>query len=321
MSSTHPTPPSALAVGLALASVYLVWGSTYLAIRVGLEGYPPFLMGSLRFLAASAVFYAFLRWRGHAPPTRAQWKNAAIMGLFMMLLGNGMVNFAEQTVSSGLAAVAVASMPLWAGLFGVLRGQHPSRGEWLGLVVGFAGVVWLNFDGEMQASLVGMVALVLAPMAWAWGSVWSRGRDLPAPFMSTAAQMLCGGVAMGVLGLSLTGKALDLGIWALEVVDLRRFGQGKHLNVDDTPAGGGAGMVLRADVVDAALRVAADGTPRDRARWPVVYLSPQGQTLSDSTVATPSRALSRASASPPRLRSSKPAQMREDSTTARPSSA
>lgn len=203
MTPPAVAPPSKLAVGLALASVYLVWGSTYLAIAYGLEGYPPFLMGSLRFIAASLVFYAFLRWRGHAPPTRAQWKNAAVMGLFMMLLGNGLVNFAEQTVSSGLAAVAVASMPLWAGLFGVMRGQNPSRGEWLGLGIGFLGVVWLNLGGEMRASLGGALALLLAPIAWAFGSVWSRSRDLPAPFMSTAAQMLCGGVAMGVLGLLL----------------------------------------------------------------------------------------------------------------------
>ena len=210
MSPEKSAAPTAWAIGLALTSVYLVWGSTYLAIRVGLEGYPPFLMGSLRFIAASLVFYAFLRWRGHAPPTRAQWKNAAVMGLFMMLLGNGLVNVAEQTVSSGLAAVAVASMPLWAGLFGVMRGQNPSRGEWLGLVIGFLGVVWLNFDGEMQASLVGMVALLLAPIAWAWGSVWSRGRDLPAPFMSTAAQMLCGGLAMGALGLLIGERITDV---------------------------------------------------------------------------------------------------------------
>lgn len=203
MNNPPNTPPTAFAVGLALASVYLVWGSTYLAIRVGLEGYPPFLMGSIRFIAASLVFYAFLRWRGHAAPTRAQWRNAAVMGLFMMLLGNGMVNFAEQSVSSGLAAIAVASMPLWAALFGVLRKQHPSRGEWLGLAIGFIGVIWLNAGSQLRGSLPGMVALILAPVAWAWGSVWSRGRDLPAPFMSTAAQMLCGGVAMGLLGLGL----------------------------------------------------------------------------------------------------------------------
>ncbi len=203
MSTSAADRPAAWAVALALASVYLVWGSTYLAIRVGLEGYPPFLMGSLRFLAASLVLYGVLRSRGHAPPTRAQWKNAAVMGLFMMLLGNGLVNVAEQSVSSGLAAVAVASMPLWAGLFGTLRGQRPGRGEWLGLVVGFAGVAWLTLHGEMRASATGLVALVLAPVAWAWGSVWSRGRDLPAPFMSTAAQMLCGGVAMAGVALLL----------------------------------------------------------------------------------------------------------------------
>jgi drug/metabolite transporter (DMT)-like permease len=191
--------PSALAVALALGSVYLVWGSTYLAIRIGLDGYPPFLMGALRFLAAGAVFYAVLRWRGHAAPTRAQWKNAAVMGLFMLVLGNGMVNFAEQTVSSGVAAIAVASMPLWAGLFGVLRGNNPSRGEWLGLAIGFAGVVWLNAGSELRASLPGMIALIAAPVAWAWGSVWSRGRDLASPFVSTAAQMLWGGLFMAVL--------------------------------------------------------------------------------------------------------------------------
>ena len=210
MSAPSAAPPSAFAVGLALASVYLVWGSTYLAIRVGLEGYPPFLMGSLRFIAASLVFYAFLRWRGHAAPTRAQWRNAAVMGLFMMLLGNGMVNFAEQSVSSGLAAIAVASMPLWAALFGVLRKQHPSRGEWLGLAIGFIGVIWLNAGSQLRGSVPGMVALILAPIAWAWGSVWSRGRDLPAPFMSTAAQMLCGGVAMGLLGLGLGERLTEV---------------------------------------------------------------------------------------------------------------
>lgn len=195
--------PSALAVGLALASVYLVWGSTYLAIRVGLEGYPPFLMGAVRFIAASLLFYAFLRLRGHVAPTRAQWQNAAVMGLFMMLLGNGLVNLAEQSVSSGLAAIAVASMPLWAGLFSAMKGRYPNRIEWLGLVLGFAGVVWLNAGSDIAANPAGMLALLLAPIAWAWGSVWSRDRDLPAPFMSTAAQMLCGGVAMLVVGLAL----------------------------------------------------------------------------------------------------------------------
>ena len=206
--SDEGTKPGALAVAAALAAVYLVWGSTYLAIRIGLQGYPPFLMGGLRFLVAAALFYGVLRWRGQAAPTRAQWKNAVVMGLFMLVLGNGMVNFAEQTVSSGLAAIAVASMPLWAGLFGVLRGQHPSRGEWMGLAIGFVGVIWLNAGSELRASLPGMLALITAPIAWALGSVWSRGRDLAAPFMSTAAQMVCGGIAMTLLGVVL-GERID----------------------------------------------------------------------------------------------------------------
>lgn len=87
----------------------------------------------------------------------------------------------------------------------------------------------------------------------------------------------------GTLGLSLTGKALDFGLWQLETIDLREFGEGKHRNVDDTPAGGGAGMVLRADVVDAAFRHARIGTPVDRARWPVIYLSPRGAPFTQAT--------------------------------------
>jgi tRNA (guanine37-N1)-methyltransferase len=87
----------------------------------------------------------------------------------------------------------------------------------------------------------------------------------------------------GTLGLSLTGKALDFGLWRLEPIDLRSFGEGRHRNVDDTPAGGGAGMVLRPDVVDAALRRAAEGTPVDRSRWPVIYLSPRGRPFDQAT--------------------------------------
>ena len=198
--ATTPTP---LQVMLALAAVYLIWGSTYLGIRVALDGYPPFLMGGMRFLAAGAVLYAFLRWRGHAPPTRVQWRNAMVLGLLLVMLGNGLVNFAEQTVSSGLAAVAIASMPLWVGMFSAFRGRHPGRLEWLGLCVGFAGVVWLNFGSAMSASVPGMLALLAATLSWAFGSVWSRDRDLAPPFMNTAAQMLCGGTMMGLLGLGL----------------------------------------------------------------------------------------------------------------------
>ena len=196
-------------VAFALAAVYLIWGSTYLGIRFALEGgFPPFLLGGIRFTIAGSLMYAFLRWRGVPAPTRPQWCNAAFMGLLLMLLGNGMVNVAEQTVSSGLAAVAVASAPLWMGIFAAMRGDKPTRREWVGVGVGFIGVLWLNADSSLTASRVGMLALLVATLAWSFGSIWSRGRDLPSPFMSSAAQMLCGGVAMCFAG-AVTGERFD----------------------------------------------------------------------------------------------------------------
>ena len=196
-------------VAMALAAVYVIWGSTYLAIRYALEGgFPPFLLGGVRFLIAGGLMYAFLRWRGVDAPTRAQWGNAAVMGVLLLLLGNGMVNLAEQTVSSGMTAVAVASAPLWMGIFAAMRGQHPSRMEWVGLGIGFLGVLWLNLDSSLSASTVGLAALLVASLAWSFGSIWSRGRDLPAPFMAAAAQMLCGGLAMCIVGATV-GERFD----------------------------------------------------------------------------------------------------------------
>lgn len=206
MSSTAPT---ASRVALALAALYLIWGSTYLAIRFALEGgFPPFLLGGVRFLIAGGLMYAVLRWRGMPAPTRPQWRNATVMGVLLLVLGNGMVNLAEQTVSSGMTAVAVASAPLWMGVFAAMRGDRPTRMEWLGLGIGFLGVLWLNAGSSLAASPVGLVALLVASIAWSYGSIWSRGRDLPSPFMAAAAQMLCGGVAMCVLGV-VVGERFD----------------------------------------------------------------------------------------------------------------
>ena len=189
-------------VAFALALVYLIWGSTYLGIRFALEGgFPPFLLGGLRFTMAGALVFAVLRWRGVPMPTRAQWGNVAVMGVLLLMFGNGMVNLAEETVPSGMAAVAVASAPLWMGVFAALRGDRPTRIEWIGLGIGFLGVVWLNSGSSLTAAPRGLLALLVASLAWSFGSIWSRGRDLPSPFMAAAAQMLCGGLVMCVVGL------------------------------------------------------------------------------------------------------------------------
>ncbi|GHC10917.1 drug/metabolite exporter YedA [Thermomonas carbonis] len=208
-TTSSAATPTGGRIALALAAVYVIWGSTYLAIRFALEGgFPPFLLGGIRFTIAGALMYALLRWRGMPAPTRAQWGNAVVLGILLMLLGNGMVNLAEQTVSSGMAAVAVASAPLWMGIFAAMRGDRPTRGEWVGLGIGFIGVLWLNAGSSLSATPMGMLALLVATLAWSFGSIWSRGRDLAPPFMNAAAQMLCGGVAMIVVGL-LSGERMQ----------------------------------------------------------------------------------------------------------------
>jgi drug/metabolite transporter (DMT)-like permease len=136
-------------------------------------------------------------------PTAKQWCNCAITGTLLLVGGNGLVCYAELTVSSSLAAVAVASMPLFAALIAGAYGKWPNHRDWIGLVIGFAGVIVLNFGGEMRSSPAGALALFFAPLTWAFGSVWSRRQDMPEPFMSTAAQMVTGGIALAIVSLAL----------------------------------------------------------------------------------------------------------------------
>jgi drug/metabolite transporter (DMT)-like permease len=222
-----PVRASPLPIACALALVYVVWGSTYLAIRFALEGgWPPLLMAGARFLVAGVLMYAVLRWRGVPPPTHAQWRNVTVMAVLLLGFGNGMVCIAEQTVSSGLAAVAVASAPLWMGLFAAMRGQYPARLEWIGLGIGFLGVAWLNAGSSLTGTPVGLVALLIAPLAWAYGSIWSRGRDLPSPFMSAAAQMLVAGLVLPLAGFALGERLHQWPTWqsTLSVGYLVSFG-------------------------------------------------------------------------------------------------
>ncbi|UHQ20239.1 drug/metabolite exporter YedA [Lysobacter sp. KIS68-7] len=201
VSNTELRSASPMAVALALAAVYILWGSTYLAIRFALHGYPPFLLAAIRMSIAGSIMYAVLRMRGTPAPTKKQWITLAKLSVFMVVLSNALVNLAETQVSSGLAAIAVASMPLFAGVFSMLRGRHPSRMEWAGLVIGFFGVIWLSVGGELRGSTLGLVCLIIAPLAWAWGSIWSRDQDLPEPFMMAAGQMLVGTIWLVIVAL------------------------------------------------------------------------------------------------------------------------
>lgn len=194
-------------IPLALFALYVIWGSTYLGIRYALESYPPFLLAGVRFLGAGVALYGFLRWRGLTPPTTRQWRNAAFSGVLLLGFGNGLVCFAEERVSSGIAAVAVASMPLFAAVFSGWYGHWPNRRETLGLLVGFVGVIVLNLGAGLAGSRLGAIALLTAAMCWAFGSAWSKRQDMPAGPMNTAAQMLCASVVLLLVGFG-TGEHL-----------------------------------------------------------------------------------------------------------------
>jgi drug/metabolite transporter (DMT)-like permease len=190
-----------------MLALYIIWGSTYLGIRVALQSYPPFLLASTRFAIAGLLMLGYLRWRGVAMPTARQWRNAAVTGVLLLGFGNGLVCLAEESVSSGVSAVAVASMPLFAALFTGMFGEWPTRRETLGLLIGFIGVIVLNFGSSLTGSHLGAIALLVASMAWAFGSVWSRRQDMPSGMMNTCAQMLCGSVALSIVGF-LVGEKL-----------------------------------------------------------------------------------------------------------------
>jgi drug/metabolite transporter (DMT)-like permease len=154
---------------IALIAVYLSWGSTYLAIRIALHDMPPFFMMGIRFFLVGVGFYFFLRLKGTPDPSLREWWWSAVIGTFLMLGGSAGVAYAEQWVSSGLAALVIATTPLWTVLFAGIWGRWPNRLEWAGLLVGLAGIIVLNLAGDLRASPLGATALILAAMSWAFG--------------------------------------------------------------------------------------------------------------------------------------------------------
>jgi drug/metabolite transporter (DMT)-like permease len=187
--------------------IYVVWGSTYLAIRFAVETMPPFLMAGSRFLLAGGMLYGWLRFRGAPRPSFADWRSALYLGAFLLVGGNGLVTWAEQWVTSGVAALIITTTPLWIMLFEWLLfgGARPRAVVWLGMALGFAGVTLLieyEPDGEGSNHLWAIVALCGAPLLWSYGSlVAQRSRPLDPPLLTTALQMLCGGGLMFAIGM------------------------------------------------------------------------------------------------------------------------
>lgn len=192
----------------AFLALYLVWGSTYLVIRIGIESWPPLLMAGVRFLIAGSLLYGFLRWRGVPAPSWAQWKAAGAIGILLLSCGNGGVTLAEHAgVASGVAALAVATVPLFTLVFGRFFGHRNTRLEWAGIGLGLAGIGLLNLGSNLQASPLGAALILFAAASWAFGSVWSKSLPLPAGPMASAAEMLVGGAAL-LLGSVLSGERM-----------------------------------------------------------------------------------------------------------------
>jgi drug/metabolite transporter (DMT)-like permease len=187
----------------ALATVYLVWGSTYLGIAVAIRGLPPFLMSGVRFLVAGAVLYAWARRRGAPRPSAQQWLAAGVVGFALLLVGNGGIAWAEQRIESGVTALLVATTPLWMAILDwIFHGRRLSARGLAGLLVGLGGVVLL-VGGPGHVDLVGSIVVVLASLAWAAGSLYARTGALPSqPLLSAGMQMLTASVLLGVAGAS-----------------------------------------------------------------------------------------------------------------------
>jgi drug/metabolite transporter (DMT)-like permease len=193
---------------LALLTLYIIWGTTYLAIRYALESFPPYLMMGLRFTMAGGALFTFMRLRGAPLPTFKQWRSAALVGTLLLVGGMGSVAMAEQWISSGLAATMVATVPLWVLGFGMIWGKAPTRTEWIGVGLGLLGVAILSLEGNLQANPQGVLLIVFATMCWSLGSVWMSHLDMPPGAMGNAAEMLSGGIILLVAGL-VRGEQID----------------------------------------------------------------------------------------------------------------
>jgi len=180
----------------ALFCTYFIWGSTYLAIRFGIESFPPFLMAGIRFTIAGVILYIVMRFLGAPNPTKQQWLGASAVGLLLPALGNGTVCYVQQTVSSGVAALSIATAPIWMAIFSSIWGHKISTKEWLGIAVGLVGIVLLNLGGSLHGDFASALLLIFAAASWSFGSVWGKRLAMPQGLMASAAQMLAGGVAL-----------------------------------------------------------------------------------------------------------------------------
>lgn len=181
----------------SLFALYIIWGSTYFVIRVGVESWPPLMMAGVRFLTAGVLLMTFLLIRGHRLPPLRPLLNAALIGVLLLAVGNGMVTVAEhQNVPSGIAAVVVATVPLFTLCFSDFFGIRTRKLEWLGIAIGLCGIVLLNSGGNLSGNPLGAVMILIGSLSWAFGSVYGSRIELPVGMMAGAIEMLAAGIVL-----------------------------------------------------------------------------------------------------------------------------
>ena len=229
----------------ALLACYLVWGSTYLAIRFALVSFPPYFQMGSRFVLAGALLMAWMRWRGAAWPKKREWRNAAIAGCLMLAAAMGWLASAQQTIGSGFVATFIATVPIVMCAFGLLAGKRPTRLELAGMVLGALGVLLLVRGASFSASPLGIALMVGSVLAWSLGSILQTTRLPMAPGpMGFASEMLCGGAVLMAISLMVGEKPewplqpLALAAWAYLVVfgSLVAFSAYLYLLANASPA-------------------------------------------------------------------------------------
>jgi len=219
----NSTAPSRWKIAAAFAAIYIIWGSTYLGIRFAIETIPPFLMAGVRFLLAGAMLYGWARVRGAPRPLRVHWRSAAIIGALLLLGGNGGVTWGEQHIASGLAALLVATVPIWIAALDWLRpgGTRPDGPVIAGLLLGFVGILLLvgpgNLGGGEGNYMLGTLAVLGAAFSWALGSLYSKRAPLPGDALQgIGMEMLAGGVWLWLAG-TLAGEWGQLNLGAISL--------------------------------------------------------------------------------------------------------
>ena len=192
----------------ALFALYIIWGSTYFVIRIGVESWPPLMMAAVRFLSAGILLTSFLLIRGHKLPPLRLILNAALIGILLLAVGNGLVTVAEhQNVPSGIAAVVVATVPLFTLCFSHFFGIKTRKLEWLGIAIGLAGIIMLNSGGNLSGNPWGAILILIGSISWAFGSVYGSRITLPVGMMAGAIEMLAAGIVLMCASL-LSGEKL-----------------------------------------------------------------------------------------------------------------